>query len=296
MKRVLKCLVVYNPNSGNAISIGLLEKYKKIFDERHVDATFLATQRENHASEIVANCDDYDVVFSIGGDGTLNEVVRGNYERDNKLVVCPLPSGTCNDVASMLGYSKNPIKNLNMALDGEVCEVDVGTINKQPFIYVVGVGEFLNIPYETKTVEKKKIGYLAYLKNGISELVNKMKCYQAEVMVDGERLDGKYSLIMVSNSNHIAGIDGFHKNVCLDDGQMEVLLCKSRNKTQLVKNFISYFITGKSENIISLKAHDVDIKFRDMPSKNWCIDGEKLGYSSDQYRISVGDKMPFFST
>lgn len=295
MNKELKCLAVYNPNSGNAISVGLLEKYKKIFDDNNVEATFVATERKNHATEIVASCSDYDVVFSIGGDGTLNEVVRGNFERDNKLIICPLPNGTCNDVASMLGYGKNPEKNLNLALDGDVCNLDIGTINEQPFIYVVGVGKFLNIPYETKTAEKKKIGYLAYLKCGISEFVNKMKRYRAEVSIDDVKLDGEYSMIMVSNSNHIAGIDGFHKDVCLDDGEMEVLLCKAKNKKELVSSFINYFISGRSSEIISVKAHDVKIKFLDSPGKNWCIDGEDLGYKSSEYRIKVSEQMPFLA-
>lgn len=70
---------------------------------------FAATKHTNHATEIVKNAQNYDIVFSIGGDGTLNEVVRGNHLRDRKLTICPLPSGTCNDVATMLGYGKNPI-------------------------------------------------------------------------------------------------------------------------------------------------------------------------------------------
>lgn len=290
-----KCLIIYNPVSGKGISDNLLKKYDKILSKKGYLVDFVATTHSKHATETVATAEDYDIVFSIGGDGTLNEVVRGNYLRDKKLTICPLPNGTCNDVASMLGYGKNPIENLNKALEGEIHDVDIGTINDNPFAYVVGVGKLMNIPYETKSEEKRKKGYMAYIKEGISEIIDKMKRYQAEVVIDGNKIDGSYSLIMVSNADHIAGINGFHKNVCLNDGEMEVLLCKSKTKREFITNFLKYFLGIPSSDIISLKAHDVSIKLLDTPEKKWCVDGEKYDYVGSEYNIKIQDKMDFLT-
>lgn len=290
-----RCLIIYNPVSGKGIDKKVLEEYYKILKERGYEVELVTTQRSNHAAETVANAEKYDIVFSIGGDGTLNEVVKGNYLRDKKLTICPLPSGTCNDVATMLGYGKNPVQNLTMALDGEIHNIDIGTINDSPFAYVVGMGKLMNIPYETKSEDKRKIGYAAYLKSAISEITEKMKRYKAEVTVDGAKIDGNYSLIMVSNADHIAGINGFHKNVCLNDGEMEVLLCKSRNKREFIGNFLRYFMGIPSENIISLKAHEVSIKLLDIPDEKWCIDGEKYDYDGSEYNIIIQDRMEFLT-
>lgn len=292
---IKKCLIIYNPKSGKGLNPKILEEYKKILHEHGYSIDVLATQYRCHATDAVRTALDYDVVFSIGGDGTLNEVVSGNYHRDNKLVICPLPNGTCNDVATMLGYSVNPISNLKKALEGEVHLMDVGTINDKPFIYVVGAGKFLNIPYETKSEEKKKDGYLAYIKAGISEILDKVRRYRSEVEIDGVKLDGKYSLIMVSNANHIAGIDGFHKDVCLDDGQMEVVLCKSKNIQDFAGNFLMYLMGQKSNDIISLKAREVKVKMLDKPEKKWCIDGEEYKYDGNEFTIRIGDRMPFLT-
>lgn len=289
-----KCLIVFNPTSGHAVSGKVLEKFREKLDKRNYSVKIISTEYAGHATEIVRDSEKVDIIFSIGGDGTLNEVVRGNYLRDDKIPICPISAGTCNDVATMFGYGKDPVRNLELALDGgEVNEMDIGVINDKPFAYVVGVGSFMNIPYETKTIEKKKSGYLAYIKAALPEIINKLKRYKVEVEVDGERKDGNYSLIMVSNSNHIAGVDGFHKNVCLDDGEMEVLLCTAKNKREFVQSFASYLIRGKSERIISLRGHDVSIKFLDKPEKNWCVDGEKLDYDGHQYTIKVGKRIPF---
>ena len=180
-----RCLIIYNPISGKGISDKVLSSYDEILRENGYDVDIVKTEYSNHAMETMAEAAYYDIVFSIGGDGTLNEVVKGNYMRDKKLIICPLPSGTCNDVASMLGYGKNPVHNLNMALSGAVNYIDIGMINNSPFTYVVGMGKLMNIPYETKGKDKQKEGYLAYVKGALGEAINKMKRYRAKVNVDG---------------------------------------------------------------------------------------------------------------
>lgn len=295
MENNKKCLIIYNPKSGKGMNPKILDLYKKILHENNYSVDVLATQYRSHATEFVRDALDYDVVFSVGGDGTLNEVVSGNYRRENKLVICPLPSGTCNDVASMLGYKANPITNLRNALDGEIHMMDVGVINDKPFIYVVGAGKFLNIPYETKGELKKKEGYFAYIKAGLTEVLDKVRRYRSIVEIDGVKLDGEYSLIMVSNANHIAGIDGFHKDVSLDDGKLEVLLCKSKNIQDFAGNFMMHLMGYKSNDIITVKAEEVKVKMLDKPEKKWCIDGEKYGYDGDEFIIRTSGQMPFLT-
>lgn len=290
-----RCLVIYNPMSGKGMDEKTIFEYKNVLKSKGYDVDFVATKGSNHATEIVSTAEHYDIVFSIGGDGTLNEVVKGNYLREDRLTICPLPSGTCNDVATMLGYGKNSIDNLVMALEGEVNDIDIGTVNDDPFAYVIGMGTLMNIPYETSSEEKRKSGYFAYVKAATGTLLSKMRRYRAEVTVDGMTLDGQYSLIMVSNANHIAGIDGFHKEVCLDDGKMEVLLCKAKNKFDFIKNFLLYLAGAPAEAIRSLKAKDVTIRLLEQPEKEWCIDGERYTNTCSTYKIRISDKMKFLT-
>ena len=291
-----KCLIVYNPLSGKGKASESINIYHKILKENGFDVDIIATKHTNHATEAIIEAKDYDVVFAVGGDGTLNEVVKGNMRRKNKLTICPLPSGTCNDVATMLGYGANPEKNMELALSGEVKQMDIGAINDDPFVYVVGMGKFMNVPYETKSADKKKNGYMAYIREGLNEVLDKLKRYRAEVTIDGNKLDGQYSLIMVSNSDHVAGVDRFHKDVCLDDGEMEVLLCKAKSKTEFIKSFLMLFLGKRTNDIISLKAHDVQIKLIDKPEKKWCIDGEEYNYDGSEYKISTKAQMKILAS
>lgn len=286
-----RVLIIYNPNSGKKDKNYLCAKYKELLMKYGYNVSIVQTKYPNHATTVIKNAPHYDIVFSLGGDGTLNEVIAGNMEREDKLNICPLPLGTCNDVATMLGYGKDPIENLEKAISGELHDLDIGTINNTPFIYVVGMGKFMNIPYEADSIEKKKMGYFSYLKMGVKELINKIKKYKAKIKIDGKELDGNYSMIMVSNSNHIAGVDNFHKDVKLDDGQFEILLCKSSDIVDMSINFMRYFMGLETENIISLKGHDIDIEMDEISEKNWCIDGEELKENSKRIRILPKAKM-----
>ena len=268
----------------------VLQDYYKKITECGYDVDICFTKRPDHAREIVEDANRYDIVYSMGGDGTLNEVVNGNIKRHDRMAVCPLPMGSCNDVASMLGYTKSPLENLDLALHGDIREIDIGMINGKAFTYVAGMGKFMHIPYETARERKSKSGYLAYIREGIKEFFQDTKRYKTKIVLDGIELEDEYSLIIISNSNHIAGVPEFYKDVKLDDGQLEVLLCKSKNRGDLVNTFIQFFLGNHTKNLISIKANDIDIKFSELPEKNWCIDGEKLEKNSLHYHISANDK------
>lgn len=292
----MKALVIYNPNSGKKSKRDISSICKEVLEEYGYDVTLIRTEHPNHAKEIVEKCPHYDVVFSIGGDGTLNEVIAGNYEREDKLNICPLPNGTCNDVASMLGYGKNPRKNLEDALDGDLHDFDIGTINDKPFIYVVGCGKFMNIPYQAEQEQKQKMGYLSYIMLGAKEISKKMKVYRAKIKIDDKELEGNFSMIMISNSNHIAGIDNFYKDVMLDDNTFEVLLCKSDNIFDMVINFAKFLLGLDTDQIVSLSGHDISITLDEKPEENWCVDGEMLHENPENYRIEVKSKMKILTS
>ena len=285
------CLIIYNPRSGKGKVKEKIDIYEKILKENGYEVDIVGTKGVGYATEAIAVAEHHDIVFAVGGDGTLNEVVRGNLMREKKLTICPLPSGTCNDVATMLGYSSDPIKNMELVLSAQVRSMDICTINNTPFVYVVGMGKFMNIPYETKSSDKRKAGYFAYLKDGLKEALDKLRRYRAEIVIDGEKLEGLYSLIMISNSNHIAGFARFHRDVCLNDGEIEVLLCQARTKWQFVKSFLQLFLGIESSLIKSCKAKDINIKLLNKPSKKWCIDGEKYEYSGDTFHIKANKKI-----
>ena len=230
-----KCMVVYNPNSGKYNKEDTLPKIKKILEEYDYEVEIIATKGKGDATSIVSLCEHKDLLISIGGDGTFNEVMTGNFKRKDRLVLCHLPSGTTNDIGTMWGYGKNMLSNLRLALSGEIKRIDICTINGKPFVYSAGFGKFMNIPYETPRELKKRLGHLAYIKEGIKDFFRKIKLYDISYEIDGEKYRGLFSFALITNANRVAGINNFYKDIKLNDNKFEVLFCNIKNRKDIIR-------------------------------------------------------------
>lgn len=290
-----KAVVIYNPYSGNHYFKGISEittdkKYQDLFKKYGYEVEFYKTKYSGHAREIVRYLDKVDLVISAGGDGTYNEVMTGNFERDEKLVLSHLPYGTTNDIGAMFGLGKNLYKNLGLILSGEIRGIDICTINGSPFTYSAGFGKFMNVPYETSRKMKKRIGHLAYVIEGISDFFHqKTPLYEITYEVDGECYHGLYSFALISNANRIAGIKNFYQNIKLNDNKFEVLFCNLTNKKDIVKSLV-YLATNDITKVPGFYFHKTDninVIFHEKLKKPWCLDGEKYSSNITNYKIEI---------
>src|SRR5574344_607846 len=272
------CIVIYNPNSGHVLKDKYLKEYKAILQKYDYNPKFIGTEYHGHAKELVSHLDPVDLVISMGGDGTFNEVVSGNLERKEPLVLAHIPVGTTNDVGVMFGYGKDLKQNLKDLLNGVVKEMDICIINGRPFVYVAGFGKFMEIPYDTPRTVKKKYGYLAYLLMGIKDYFSPTKLYKVSYQVNGIEKTGYYSFMLISNANRIAGINNFYKDVKLDDDQFEVLFCNFRRRIDIIKTFTMLMTldVSKVSGLEFYKTNHIEVEFENYPKKAWCIDGERL--------------------
>lgn len=284
-----KCLVVYNPNSGKYNKEVTLPKIEKILNEYDYSVIIEKTKYKGDATSIVANIDKCDLVVSIGGDGTFNEVMTGNFMRKDRIVLCHLPSGTTNDVGAMWGYGKNMLNNLKLALNGKVKRIDICTINDKPFVYSAGFGKFMNIPYETPRELKKRIGHLAYIREGARDFFRKVKLYDITYEVDNEKYRGLFSFALITNANRVAGINNFYKDIKLDDNKFEVLLCNITKLKDIVKTlyFFDLYDASKIPGFYFYQTDNIKIKFNSPLKKPLCIDGESFDDMSGSYNIKI---------
>ena len=283
------CELICNQESGKGIKGKVLDEVIGKLEEHGYETKIYFTEKNGDAKNYVKNIKKADLVLSIGGDGTFNEIVTGNYQRKDKLILSHIPVGTTNDIGHMLGLNKNIIKNVEKILDGEVKQVDLGIINNQPFFYVAGFGKFINVPYQTSRKLKKKLGHLAYLINGIKEFFQMTKLYELEYKIDGVSYHGFYSLILISNANRIAGFNNIYKNVKLDDNKFEIMFCNITRRKDLVKTIILLVKTGIT-NVPGIYCHtsnEIEINFKEKIKNNWTVDGEKLKDEQKKYKITI---------
>lgn len=282
-----KCTVVINPTSGKGLNSKLASKIMKVLKKYGYQAEVFITEYRGHAEEIVENA-SCDLLISVGGDGTFYEAMNGNFKRNDQLVLSHIPVGTTNDIGHMYGLGKNIIKNLELILNGVIKKVDICSINNRSFVYVASFGKFMEIPYETPQMLKHRIGHMAYLISGAKDIFKKTPKYDITYEIDGVKHNGKYTFVIVSNANRIAGINNFYKDVKLDDQRFEVMLCSISNVTKLAGAFYKLKTSDISyiNGVECYKTNNFKITFNDT-DKPWCLDGEKFDGNARTYIIDT---------
>ena len=291
-----RALVIHNPNSGKRRNVyNILKKSKDLFLKYGFEYNYIATKYKGHAKKIVKELENIDLVISVGGDGTFNEIVSGNILRDKKLVLSHIPIGTTNDLRSLFGLGKDIRKNIEIILSGDDRQIDICMLNNNPFVYVSGFGKFINLSYETSSKSKAKYGYLAYLVSGVKDFFKESYMYEIEFTINGVTKRGKYSLGVISNANRIAGINNFYKDVKLDDDTFEVLFCSIRKRSDLLKSLFRLGITDitKVNGVELYKTNKIKIKFLNKLKKPWTIDGEKYPSRDTFYEITINKDIKF---
>src|SRR3954470_12582833 len=137
-----RMLVIVNPY---ATTVSDRLKHLVIYALRgrfEVDA--VDTEGRGHATELCreAALEGYDVVVAFGGDGTVNEVLRGLAGSDTPMTC--LPGGSANVYCKQLGIPGEIVDAtehlLRMADDWSPRKLDVGTVNDRLFAFSAGLG------------------------------------------------------------------------------------------------------------------------------------------------------------
>ena len=113
-----KCVVIYNPNSGKKIKQEFLAAYLDILMDYSYEPEVIFSKYKGHITKIVSELRPVDLVITLGGDGTFNEAMNGNFLREERLLLAHIPLGTTNDIGAMFGYGKDVINNLKLLLEG----------------------------------------------------------------------------------------------------------------------------------------------------------------------------------
>ena len=285
----MKCVMIINSKSGHGFNKNNTKKLVNILKQYNYEYEIFFTKYRGHATEIIKKLDNnIDLVISMGGDGTFSEVMNGNLERKERLVLSHLPVGTMNDIGHMYGLVSNIYTNLKLILTGEVKSIDVGLINNHAFTYVASYGKFMEIPYQTPQELKKKLGFFAYMLEVIKRVYERIPKYEIDFIIDGKKYSGKYSFVIISNANRIAGINNFYRDMKLDDDKFEVMFCSLYKKRDILKAFYN-LKTNQLESTSGIecyKCSNLEIKFINN-KKSWCVDGEEFKDKNNKYNIRL---------
>ncbi len=270
-----KMLFIYNPRAGKAQIRSNLLDIIDIFVKAGYEVTAYPTQAAGDAVKAVrTRRDGYDIVVCSGGDGTLDEVVSGMMQCDEKLPIGYIPAGSTNDFANSLGIPKSMIKAADVVVKGINFPCDIGAFNYDSFIYVAAFGIFTDVSYETKQDVKNVLGHAAYLVEGVKRLPS-VRSYPLKITNSDQVIEGEFLYGMVTNSYSVGGFRGITgQDILLDDGLFEVTLIRKPSNPLDLNNIILALVDKrvKSEHIHTFKTSRLIVESETPLS--WTLDGE----------------------
>ena len=294
----MKTLVIVNPaaSSGKAITDyesqiePLLKQSLAEFDE-------VFTKGPGDAWSIASEASNYERVISVGGDGTLNEIVNGLIKNGKPVpVVGIIGVGTGNDLMKTLKTPTQYEETVKIAVGenyvlSDVLEVEYSGfdgVRKTRFaVNIVGMGLDAATARRLNSYKRKSRGKAGYIRAFFVEFIKSRK-FHMRIENDGTTHNGKYFIIAAGNGEYFGGGMRVCPGAVIDDGVMKVVEVGCRGKLHLLMNFPKIF-SGTHLSVDGVDAFDSKSIYVESPSPVPIeMDGEVVG--TLPIRISVREK------
>lgn len=285
-------IAVINPNAGGGkvarewpVLSNLLKDKGFVFEE-------MFTTHRYHAVELViyALKRGFRNFISVGGDGTLHEVVNGIfYQKEvpvDEVTLAVLPAGSANDWTRMYKIPKDYDRAVDTIIEGRTVRQDIARIeysqagvrNSRYMVNVAGIGLDANICYRCNIAKNKgDSGELAYVKAAFKALLGRT-CTPAKVVVDGRSFfSGKMFSVAFGIGKYSGGGMMQVPDAVADDGLVNVMVAAKVSKIKFLLLFKSLFkgIIYKVKEVSHIMAKRVTVITR-RPDRVE-IDGEVVG-------------------
>ncbi len=291
--------VIVNPNAGNGKGKKDWDIISSTLKSKGIDFDFSFTSGKDDATLFSAGVikKGYRKIITVGGDGTLNEVLNGVFQSGiddpSRITLATIPVGTGNDWGRLFGIPLDHEKAAEIIKEGKTLRHDVGIIDyylgaekkRRYFINIAGIGFESDVVKLTNYhKDKGRGGKLIYLYCLLLSLI-KYKNNIADLEVDGVKQTTRIFSANVGNGKYCGG--GMRQTPDADptDGLLDVTVIKDISKFEIIRKLkILYDGTILSHPMIdgyrcrSFKAVSDSIIFCE-------ADGETLGHTPAEFSI-----------
>lgn len=274
--RVLIC----NPVSGSEDHVDRVLELA-----REHDFETRVTEGEGDAVRFASDAaaDGADLVAAAGGDGTINEVVNGLHEVDERdAALAVVPAGTGNNFASNLG-----VESIDAAFDAierdERRTIDIGLADDRAFINSCVGGVTAEASGSTTPDEKRALGVLAYVRETIEAAATfepiPLRVTLADEREGRERWAGEAVFVLVGNARRFTNARRAQANV--EDGLFEVTIVEQASLVNLVgEATLERLFDREAEHIVRRRVPSLAVESLGERPVEYSLDGELLETAS----------------
>jgi len=196
------------------------------------------TDRQGHATLLTSEAikDGYELVVAVGGDGTINEVVNGFFQKEKplnrKAAMAVMSIGTGSDFVRTLEFPTTPFEAAERIRSGKVWAVDLGKCSyvgldgvqgSRFFINIAGFGQEGAVVDKVNRTTKAFGGQISFMWAILTTLLtykNKLTRYRID---DGAEEEKVLTTFAVANGRFYAGGVKAAPNAQLDDGLFDIV-------------------------------------------------------------------------
>ncbi|NLG72425.1 MAG: diacylglycerol kinase family lipid kinase [Chloroflexi bacterium] len=240
-----------NPNADFGRAWHAARDLRSIVDE-FGGADWSGTVYPTHATELAYQAaeEGYELIISLGGDGTLHEVINGLMqvppEKRPRVGVVPLGSG--NDFAHSMGIDKRSVVAMRQVFTGKPQPVDVMRIcddsGRCEYVHnTLGIGFDAIVLIRSRQVPIGR-GFFSYLVGVFQTILLNHTPMRMEVQTDQEQWSRELLMFTVCNGRREGGGFMLAPDARLDDGLVDYVGVEEVTKLQMVQ-LLPKFLNGK---------------------------------------------------
>lgn len=260
----MKYIFIVNPIAGKGSGQNLLPKIKEECEKRNRDFEIRHITEEKSGYDIAMEYkDEENVIYVVGGDGTLSITLPGVVGTKNKLGI--IPAGSGNDTYRTIQTMK----------DTEAL-VDIGKINDRYFINVACTGIDAEVG---NNIEKFRNSFISS-----SQLYNvslvytfiTFKCKKIKVKTSIKNIEDKYTILSICNGSYYGGGFKIAPKSRLTDGLLDIYYVEKMSKFKMIP-LILKLKEGKHEGrrrVHKFRTNHVELELDEEVAFN--VDGEKM--------------------
>ncbi|MDQ2666144.1 MAG: diacylglycerol kinase family lipid kinase [Gemmatimonadota bacterium] len=217
-----RALLIANPASRRGGR--LVDDSRRAIISAGAECDVMLTERSGHAAEMANEVGrGYDVVFTLGGDGTAMEVAGAL--AGSGIPIGVLPGGTGNLLSGALGIPRNVERAVRALMHGDSRQIDLGVVQGHRFAVAAGVGIDATMVAETPPWMKRRFGVFAYTiiaTRAALRAVIFRRFFLVRVEVDGEIIERRAAAVLFANFGAILEDRiSFGPDIRVDDGVLD---------------------------------------------------------------------------
>lgn len=206
----MKYIFIVNPESAKGNAMKIIGNIERVCKQEHIEYEVCYTLAQGDATRLAQSYkDDENIIYAVGGDGTLSEVLNGVIGTKNKIGI--IPAGSGNDFY-------RTVKELAKA---EI-ESDVGVVNGKYFLNIACVGIDAEVANNVPLMKKKNVKVKNLYTASILYTFTHFKFKRIHFKSQEKDEKGNFTILSICNGRYYGGGYNISPKASLEDNYFDV--------------------------------------------------------------------------